>query len=273
MHASPRVRAASSRLASSRARRCRLFLVAAPAAAQPDLADRPPPRRPGPPAGARRAQGKVPSLSLALERVGGIGYAKAASSESDSVSLVALGVGGVTPNPFAVPRVGLDFISSRAHPRRRGRLHACRRRRARTTARTSARCSSTRSRRASVYRIPLSDKVDLTPRAGSRSRRRLAAAERLAASSRSRSAPTLRSRSASPTRSTCSPARPSTTRSWRRSRTARSTTTTAARAARRRAPRPRTSRARSSRCRPGSASAAICSRCRQPMIIASVRPP
>ena len=115
MHAPPRVRAALAsryRFISSLSA-LGLLLIAAPAAAQGDA---PPPKPVEPPAAnpaPAGADAKVPSLSLSLERVGGIGYAKASSSESGSdasVSLVAFGVGGVTPNPFAIPRLGLDFI-------------------------------------------------------------------------------------------------------------------------------------------------------------------
>ena len=84
-----------------------LFLVAAPAVAQDETP------KPASAAAAAASEAKPPSLSLALERAGGIGYAKATSTEGtsdSSVSLTALGVGGVTLNPFAVPRVGLDFI-------------------------------------------------------------------------------------------------------------------------------------------------------------------
>ena len=114
MNSWQRVRASrSSRVASSLVALA-LFLVAVPAAAQDDA-----PTATAPPASASASglatagtpEGKVPSFSIALERVGGIGYAKAASNSDDSsLSLVALGVGGVTPNPFAVPRLGLDFI-------------------------------------------------------------------------------------------------------------------------------------------------------------------
>jgi len=152
------------------------FLVAVPAAAQDDA-----PTPTAPPASASAsasvpssapagtAEGKVPSFSLALERVGGIGYAKAASNTGDdSLSLVALGVGGVTPNPFAVPRLGLDFILP-SNLTLGGAIGFTR-----LSASTSSGSSSqdvgsvflyTLTPRIG-YRIPLSDKVDLTPRAG-----------------------------------------------------------------------------------------------------------
>ena len=140
-----------------------LFLIAVPAAAQDAVA--PPATTP-----AVASDGpKVPSFSLALERVGGIGYAKAASNVDDSsVSLVALGVGGVTPNPFAVPRLGLDFILP-SNLTLGGAIGFTR-----LSASTSSGSKSqdvgsvflyTLTPRIG-YRIPLSEKVDLTPRAG-----------------------------------------------------------------------------------------------------------
>lgn len=115
------------------------------------------------------AEAKVPSFSIALERVGGIGYAKAAAKDSDdSLSLVALGVGGVTPNPFAVPRLGLDFILP-SNLTLGGAIGFTR-----LSASTSSGSKSqdvgsvflyTLTPRIG-YRIPLSEKVDITPRAG-----------------------------------------------------------------------------------------------------------
>ena len=154
------------------------LLVALPAAAQDDAPTAPPP---APAAGAATAsasatssvpsgdEGKVPSFSIALERVGGIGYAKASAKDSDdSLSLVALGVGGVTPNPFAVPRLGIDFILP-SNLTLGGAVGFTR-----LSASTSS--GSTSQDVGSVflytltprigYRIPLSDKVDITPRAG-----------------------------------------------------------------------------------------------------------
>jgi opacity protein-like surface antigen len=151
-----------------------LVLVAIPAAAQDD-APAPAPVTAAPPATAPAvapaAEGtpKVPSFSIALERVGGIGYAKAASNTDDSsLSLVALGVGGVTPNPFAVPRLGLDFILP-SNLTLGGAIGFTR-----LSASTSSGSKSqdvgsvflyTLTPRIG-YRIPLSEKVDLTPRLG-----------------------------------------------------------------------------------------------------------
>lgn len=160
----------SSRFASSLVALA-LVLVAVPAAAQDDApapatASSPPATAPAvtPDAGP-----KVPSFSIALERVGGIGYAKAASNADDSsLSLVALGVGGVTPNPFAVPRLGLDFILP-SNLTLGGAIGFTR-----LSASTSSGSKSqdvgsvflyTLTPRVG-YRIPLSEKVDLTPRLG-----------------------------------------------------------------------------------------------------------
>ena len=174
MNSLQRVRAGRSSRAASSFVALALFLVAVPAAAQDDA---PPPA--APPASASASapgsatagtpEGKVPSFSIALERVGGIGYAKAASNQGDdSLSLVALGVGGVTPNPFAVPRLGLDFILP-SNLTLGGAIGFTR-----LSASTSSGSKSqdvgsvflyTLTPRIG-YRIPLSDKVDLTPRAG-----------------------------------------------------------------------------------------------------------
>jgi hypothetical protein len=48
-------------------------------------------------------------FSLAIERVGGLAYAKA-SSNDDSVSVFTIGVGVGTVNPYALPRVGVDYV-------------------------------------------------------------------------------------------------------------------------------------------------------------------
>lgn len=175
MNPRQRVRARlSSRVASSLVALA-LVLVALPAAAQDDAAT---PAAPPPtsatasvstPAGAPDATPKVPSFSIALERVGGIGYAKAASNVDDSsLSLVALGVGGVTPNPFAVPRLGLDFILP-SNLTLGGAVGF-------TRLSASASSGSKSQDLGSVflytltprigYRIALSERVDLTPRAG-----------------------------------------------------------------------------------------------------------
>lgn len=131
-----------------------LMLVAMPAAAQ-DAA----------------TEGKQPSVSLALERAGGIGYAKASSSEGSSdssLSLTALGVGGVTLNPFAVPRVGLDFILP-SNLTLGGAVGFTRLSGSTSSGNKSADIGTailyTLTPRIG-YRIPLSDKIDFTPRGG-----------------------------------------------------------------------------------------------------------
>jgi hypothetical protein len=172
MNPLPRVRASRVSPVASSLVALALLLVALPAAAQDDAAT---PTSPpasasvasSPSAGA--AEGKQPTFSLALERVGGIGYAKAAANTgNDSLSLVALGVGGVTPNPFAVPRLGLDFILP-SNLTLGGAVGF-------TRLSASVSSGSQSQDVGSVflytltprigYRIQLSDKVDLTPRAG-----------------------------------------------------------------------------------------------------------
>jgi hypothetical protein len=115
------------------------------------------------------ATAKAPSFSLALERAGGIGYAKASASESDaSLSVTAFGVGGVTPNPFAIPRVGADFIlpSNLTLGGAVGfsRVSASSSEKGRSTDVGSVFLYTLTPRIG--YRIPLSDRIDLTPRAG-----------------------------------------------------------------------------------------------------------
>jgi hypothetical protein len=171
MNSLQRVRAGRSSCVASSLVALALFLVAVPAAAQDDA-----PTPTAPPASASASgpaagtpENKVPSFSIALERVGGIGYAKAASNQGDdSLSLVALGVGGVTPNPFAVPRLGLDFILP-SNLTLGGAIGF-------TRLSASASSGSQSQDIGSVflytltprigYRIALSDRVDLTPRAG-----------------------------------------------------------------------------------------------------------
>ena len=147
-----------------------LILVAAPAAAQDEGA----PAVVVPASHAATPEPKVPGVSIALERVGGVAYAKASDSEGDnSLSVTGFGVGGVTPNPFAIPRVGVDFIlpSNLTLGGAVGFSHV--------SASVSDKSSSGTTRTEDVgsvflytltprigYRIPLSDRVDFTPRAG-----------------------------------------------------------------------------------------------------------
>lgn len=54
-----------------------------------------------------------PHLSLAVERVGGLAYARVSADDSDaSLSAFTAGLGGPALNPFAVPRLGVDYITS-----------------------------------------------------------------------------------------------------------------------------------------------------------------
>ncbi len=54
---------------------------------------------------------KRPTWSLAIERIGGMVFSKAASSDTDAgVSLFSFGVGGLALNPYALPRAGIDYI-------------------------------------------------------------------------------------------------------------------------------------------------------------------
>lgn len=48
----------------------------------------------------------APSVSLAVERLGGLSYVSA-SSNNISVSAMAI---GASPNPYGLPRVGIDYI-------------------------------------------------------------------------------------------------------------------------------------------------------------------
>ena len=119
-----------------------------------------------PPASEKKEQ---PSISIALERVGGIGYARVSDKHGDnSLSVTALGIGGLTPNPFAIPRVGIDYITSSGVTVGGAAGFS------RISASTSS--GSNNQDVGSVYlytltprvgyRIQLSDHVDLTPRAG-----------------------------------------------------------------------------------------------------------
>jgi hypothetical protein len=153
-----------------------LLLVAAPAAAQDDAPSPPPaasaavatPVAPVAP-GAAVPEPKVPSLSISLERAGGLGYAKASESKEDAgVSVTAFGVGGVTPNPFAIPRVGVDAIlpsnltlgGAVGFSRVSGSLSE----KSKSTDIGSVFLYTVTPRVG--YRIALTDKIDLTPRAG-----------------------------------------------------------------------------------------------------------
>lgn len=147
-----------------------LLLVATPASAQDE--PQPAPHAPAaPPAAspAGAAEAKVPSFSLALERVGGIAYAKASDSQGDnSLSVTAFGIGGVTPNPFAIPRLGGDFILP-SNLTLGGAIGFSRISSSVSSGNKSTDVGSvflyTLTPRVG-YRIPLSERVDLTPRLG-----------------------------------------------------------------------------------------------------------
>jgi len=50
-------------------------------------------------------------VSVALERVGGFSYTRASAKDtSDSGSLTAFQIGGVSANPYSAPRLGVDLI-------------------------------------------------------------------------------------------------------------------------------------------------------------------
>jgi hypothetical protein len=152
------------------------LLASAPAAAQddPPPADAPPAVAPSPVAAVAapappREEVKTPSWSIALERVGGIAYAKATASEDDSsVSVTAFGVGGVTPNPFAIPRVGVDYITSSGLTLGAGvgfsRISGSAGNGKKSEDIGSVTLYTLTPRIG--YRIPLSDRIDFTPRAG-----------------------------------------------------------------------------------------------------------
>lgn len=149
-----------------------LFLVAVPAAAQDEAPTTAAPAAPATSVtapGAAVPEPKVPTMSIALERAGGLGYAKASASDDDAgVSVTAFGVGGVTPNPFAIPRVGVDFILP-SNLTLGGAVGF-----SRVSGSLSEKNKSTDIGSVFLYtltprvgyRIPLSDKIDLTPRAG-----------------------------------------------------------------------------------------------------------
>jgi hypothetical protein len=52
-----------------------------------------------------------PKVSVALERAAGVSYTKVFAKDSDnSASLTVFNLGGVTVNPYASPRIGVDVI-------------------------------------------------------------------------------------------------------------------------------------------------------------------
>src|SRR5262245_11058915 len=53
-------------------------------------------------------------FSLSVERLGGLSYAKASQTDGGdaSASLFTMGIGVAQINPYAVPRVGVDYVLS-----------------------------------------------------------------------------------------------------------------------------------------------------------------
>ncbi len=52
-----------------------------------------------------------PKISIAIERAGGVGYTHISAKDSDAaVNFTAFAVGGLFVNPYAAPRVGVDYI-------------------------------------------------------------------------------------------------------------------------------------------------------------------
>lgn len=118
---------------------------------------------------AQDAPARPPSISIALERVGGLSYAKtSASNSNDSASLFSIGVAGATINPYAIPRLGIDYITPGGLTVG-GALGFTRFSGSSSSGNTSSDLGSvtlyTLTPRVG-YRIPLSPRVDLTPRGG-----------------------------------------------------------------------------------------------------------
>lgn len=115
----------------------------------------------------------APKVSLALERVGGVSYTKTYAKDSDgSASLTALGLGGPTINPYAAPRIGVDYLMEGGLTLGAGLSIARYSLSASNTTATSTTSESlgslfiyTLTPRVG-YRIPVSPSVDFTPRAG-----------------------------------------------------------------------------------------------------------
>ncbi len=137
------------------------LLVPAPASAQGASS--------GAPAMTSASEPKAPSLSVAVERVGGIAYAGLFSDDfNDSLSAFSVGVGGPTLNPFAVPRVGVDFITNSGLTLGGGAGFT------RIALSSSNQVESDYLGSALIYtltprvgyRIRLAERIDLTPRAG-----------------------------------------------------------------------------------------------------------
>ena len=127
-----------------------------------------------------------PRLSIALERAGGVGYTRIFAKDSDeSVSFTALAVGGLFVNPYAAPRAGVDYIFDSGLTLGAGASIGRYSLSGTTTTTTivttpgGGSSTTTSQKDQSIgslflytlaprvgYRIPLSERVDLTPRAG-----------------------------------------------------------------------------------------------------------
>ncbi|WP_394826583.1 hypothetical protein [Pendulispora albinea] len=113
---------------------------------------------------------RSPSVSIALERVGGGSYSKLASSDHDdqSASLSAFGIGSVNVNPYTAPRLGVDYITpvgvTVGGGLGFGRFALSSKSGNRSTDDGSLFIYTLTPRVG--YRIPLGPRFDLTPRAG-----------------------------------------------------------------------------------------------------------
>lgn len=91
------------------------FFFSAPAFAQDE---NPPPASTASPSAAKPSSEESKEekdtkarFALGIERFGGIAYGKGVAKDSDdSVSVLTMGIGVGTVNPFAVPRLGVDYI-------------------------------------------------------------------------------------------------------------------------------------------------------------------
>lgn len=141
-----------------------VFFLSAPAFAQ----DEAPKEAPKDPAPKDKEETKA-LFSLGLERFGGIAYAKGAEKDGDdSVSLLTMGLGVGNINPFAVPRIGADYILENGISLGAG---------AGFTRWSGSSSNGSRSEDIGSiflytftprvgYRVPISKSVDVTPRVG-----------------------------------------------------------------------------------------------------------
>lgn len=161
-----------------------LTILLSNAVAHADEEPAPPAPAPVPAAAPEAAR---PKISIAIERAGGVGYTRIFAKDSDAaVSFTAFAVGGLFVNPYAAPRVGVDYIfdsgitlgaaASIGHYSLSGTSTST------TTVVSNSGATpttTTTSKDQDVgslflytlaprvgYRIPLSEHVDLTPRGG-----------------------------------------------------------------------------------------------------------